>query len=82
MRTKGQLVQCDRCKKQVFLLLIGTKATDGSYTYWDVFEHLPEGWDYVTKVGDLCPACSEEWKKRTAAFMKEKRLVSQDSETS
>ncbi len=82
MKADGRLVQCDRCQNQVFLQRIGRKDLDGGWTCWDEFEPLPEGWDYVTNVGDLCPACSEEWKKRTAAFMEEKRRVSQDSEAS
>lgn len=55
---KGKLVSCDRCGKEHFLKLIGTKDLDGGYSRYDEFEDLPEDWLFLSQIGSLCPHCA------------------------
>ena len=73
----GRLYSCDRCGEQVFCCRTGTKDMDGSYTQWDTFEKLPEGWDkHYEGIGLLCPDCNaeytamqDEFKRKAKEFM-------------
>lgn len=70
-RVNGQLVTCDRCKKQIFRKMIGEGETDGGYTRWKKFEDFPEGWSCPSTLGDLCPDCSTKFENLKRDFMNE-----------
>lgn len=70
---KGKLVSCDRCDTKIFLKCTGEGETDGGFTRWNKFETFPEGWEYHTEVGRLCPACNEKYKALVNTFMTEGR---------
>lgn len=67
--TLGKLVTCDRCAANVFLKRTGEKETDGGYTRWNIFEPSPEGWEYHTGIGLLCPVCNGKYKALVNSFM-------------
>lgn len=69
---KGLLVTCDRenCGESIFLKLIGTKELDGGYTHCNQFEEKPEGWEYISSFGLLCPHCNKDAKELINKFMK------------
>ena len=69
-RVNGQLVTCDRCKKQIFRKTTREGETDGGFTRWNKFEDFPEGWSFPYKLGDLCPDCTKKWNDLESDFMK------------
>lgn len=64
----GQLIICDRCGETVFVKCAGEGEADGGYTLWNKFEAPPEGWDYHSEVGRLCPRCNQEYLRLLAMF--------------
>lgn len=68
-RIKGELRVCDRCGRMEFFRLVGTSELDGGYTHINRFEEA-KGWDNIHGIGDLCPACVDEWKKVKEDFQK------------
>lgn len=68
---KGKLLTCDRCGTNVFLQYTGSKEYDGGFTVYDYFESKPEGWEWISEIGDLCPACRGKYAEIKAAFLKE-----------
>lgn len=69
----GKLVSCDRCGKQIFLECVGEGERDGGFTRWNKFEAFPEGWDWHSETGQLCPECNNEYKALFNTFMTEGR---------
>ena len=69
---KGRLSICDRCGEKAFSKCIGEGELDGGYTRWNKFEPLPDGWEYVSTLGLLCPKCNEEYKKLIEKFKESK----------
>jgi hypothetical protein len=69
----GKLTTCDRCGEQVFCKYIKDGVTDGGYTRWNKFEEA-EGWGYEDRK-DLCPKCTDEFKKMKEIFWKTGKLV-------
>lgn len=67
---KGLLVSCDRCPATCFREYTGKGSADGGYTTWDKFEPAPEGWDYHSEVGTLCPKCNAEYLNMIENFKK------------
>lgn len=57
----GRLIICDRCGKTAFLACTGEGERDGGFTRWNKFEPAPEGWDYHSETGRLCPDCNKEY---------------------
>lgn len=55
---KGKLLICDRCGQTVFLEYTKTTDHDGGWTTVDHYEAPPEGWEYYTDFGRLCPSCN------------------------
>ena len=72
-RVNGQLLTCDRCKKQIFRKVTGEGERDGGFTRWNKFEDIPEGWTSPHTLGDLCPDCSIKWECLNNDFMRQKR---------
>lgn len=71
MRENGRLMTCDRCGNQTFSKCIGEREMDGGFTRWSEFEEA-EGWTKELDIGDLCPGCTEEFKKIVENFKTEK----------
>jgi len=71
-KVNGQLVTCDRCKKQIFLKAIGEGEMDGGFTRWTKFEDFPKGWYSHYDVGDLCPECADKYKQLLEDIKKQK----------
>lgn len=69
----GKLVSCDRCETKIFLKCTGEGERDGGFTRWNTFEPFPEGWEWHSEVGRLCPACNEKYKALVNTFMTEGR---------
>ena len=65
---KGMLCTCDRCGAQVFRKCTGENERDGGYTHWNTFEGYPEGWDYHSEVGRLCPDCNSKYERLIKDF--------------
>lgn len=65
---KGKLCTCDRCGAQVFLKCTGENERDGGYTRWNTFEDYPEGWEYHSEVGRLCPDCNRKYEDMISEF--------------
>lgn len=65
---KGLLQWCDRCGTTCFRKYVGKGEADGGYTTWDKFEDAPEGWDYHSEVGTLCPKCNDEYQNLIKNF--------------
>ena len=57
----GRLTMCDRCGEKTFSKCNGEGEMDGGYTRWNKFEELPNGWDYHSETGMLCPKCNEKY---------------------
>lgn len=57
----GKLIICDRCGETAFLKCAGEGELDGGYTRWNKFEPEPDGWDYHSEIGRLCPGCNQEY---------------------
>lgn len=57
----GRLTICDRCGEKVFSKYTGEGELDGGYTRWNKFEDLPDGWDFHSETGRLCPKCNGEY---------------------
>ena len=68
---KGRLTICDRCGEKVFSKCIGEGETDGGYTRWNKFEDLPDGWQYHSETGKLCPKCNAQYSEFIKKFMQE-----------
>lgn len=66
----GKLVSCDRCEKTVFVRCTGEGEADGGFTRWNTFEPLPDGWEYHSVVGQLCPECNKEYTSLIENFKK------------
>lgn len=66
---KGLLQTCDRCGANLFRALIGKNEFDGGYTVLEKYEPDPDGWNYHTETGLLCPACNAEYTEMIIAFM-------------
>ena len=65
----GKLVTCDRCGAQVFLKCTDENERDGGYTRWNTFEDFPEGWNYHSSVGRLCPDCNRKYEDMISEFI-------------
>ena len=65
----GRLTHCDRCGNTVFSKVTGEGETDGGFTRWDEFEPLPEGWDFHTETGMLCPMCNADYTRIINVFL-------------
>lgn len=65
----GQLVSCDRCGTQIFRKCAGEGEADGGFTRWNKFEPYPEGWEYVSDIGRVCPECNKKYKELLNTFM-------------
>ena len=68
MKKNGQLLTCDRCNASVFLK--STSTTFSGSQWINEFENTPAGWVEYTEIGDLCPACSKEYKQLKLEFLK------------
>lgn len=68
MKNNGQLLTCDRCYASVFLKC--TSVTFSGSQWLNKFEKTPAGWVENTEIGDLCPACSKEYKQLKHEFLK------------
>lgn len=64
-RVNGEMRTCDRCGVQIFSKHIGDGEMDGGYTRWNKFEEA-EGWS--VEGGDLCPACTQEYREMVRRF--------------
>lgn len=62
MKTNGRMIQCDRCGKTTFCKTTGDGERDGGFTRWNKFVDA-EGWSHEHEIGDLCPSCTEEFRK-------------------
>ena len=65
----GRLETCDRCGCTIFRKYTGTQSADGGWTTWDTFESRPDGWEYHSEVGLLCPSCAEAYQRLKNTFM-------------
>lgn len=70
MQENGRLTHCDRCGDTVFSKVTGEGEMDGGYTRWNNFEPLPEGWEYHTETGMLCPSCNAGYTHVLNIFMR------------
>lgn len=70
---KGEIRTCDRCGEQVFCKYLKDGVMDGGFTRWNEFEKA-EGWGYEDGK-DLCPKCTEEFKKMKEDFWKKDESV-------
>lgn len=74
-KVNGQLRTCDRCGEKIFLKVTGEKERDGGFTRWSEFEKAG-GWTHEYIIGDLCPACSNEYARIVEEFkQKQKRFA-------
>lgn len=73
MKANGKMITCDRCGQTVFCKTTGEGERDGGYTRWNTFEEA-EGWTYEYKIGDLCPQCTEEYKKLIEEFKRKQEV--------
>lgn len=64
----GKLIICDRCGTTAFCKCAGEGERDGGYTRWNKFEPAPEGWDWHSETGRLCPCCNLEYTKLIEHF--------------
>lgn len=69
MEQKGKLTFCDRCGTSVFSKVVGEGEADGGFTRWNKFEPLPEGWDYHSGIGTVCPDCNRKYLTLIDEFM-------------
>lgn len=62
MDTKGRMLRCDRCGKEIFTKYLGEETRDGGFSRWDKF-YRPEGWcsAYINGPVDFCPVCTEAY---------------------
>lgn len=68
-RENGQLRTCNRCGKQIFLKCNGEGEMDGGFTRWNTFDQTPaKGWDFLSKIGDVCPGCYAEYTRMFNQF--------------
>ena len=75
----GKLKICDRCGEQIFLELTKTDTLDGGYTKVLNYECPPEGWQWHSETGQLCPHCNAEFLELVRKFKGDKdERVSQD----
>lgn len=72
--TKGMMQTCDRCGEWVFLKCTGEGEADGGFTRWNKFEPAPDGWNYITGAGTVCPKC---WKEYVALLKRYKEWMPQ-----
>ena len=59
---------CNRCGDVILRKHISTDLLNG-ITRVDHFENAPEGWEYHTNTGMLCPKCNDEYEKCIKNFM-------------
>lgn len=71
---KGMLTTCDRCGVTCFRKCVGEGETDGGFTRWNKFEPYPDGWDYHSETGRLCPECNAEYIKFLNEFLGQERV--------
>lgn len=67
MRTNGRMMKCDRCGEETFCKCTGEGEMDGGFTRWNKFEEA-EGWSSECGIGDLCPECTQEYKRLKEEF--------------
>lgn len=70
---KGMLTTCDRCGVTCFRKCVVEGETDGGFTRWNKFEPYPDGWDYHSETGRLCPECNGEYIKFLNEFLGQER---------
>lgn len=61
---EGSIVICDRCGSYEFIAKDDPRKPNG----WDGYNWKPETWG-TAEYRDLCPECTEEYKKIYNAFM-------------
>ena len=71
----GQITICDRqgCNEKIFRKCTGEGELDGGYTRWNKFEEFPDGWEFHTGIGMLCPKCNAEYHKMVEIFKQNAR---------
>lgn len=67
-QVNGKLCSCDRCEKTIFLRCTGEGERDGGFTRWNKFEPYPDGWEWHSDTGQLCPECNAIYKKLVEDF--------------
>lgn len=59
MRKIGALYKCDICGKEEFLKRTDHFQLSGGWGCCEEFDES-EGWVYKSKIGDICPNCSDK----------------------
>lgn len=65
---------CNRCGDVILRKHISTDLLNGGITRVDHFENTPEGWEYHTDTGMLCPKCNDEYEKCITTFMEDGKV--------
>lgn len=69
----GKLTTCDVCGATVFSECTGEGETDGGFTRWNKFEPKPGGWSRDAVLGNLCPKCTDSFKRKWDRLVQEIR---------
>lgn len=66
---RGKLITCDRCGESTFVKYHKSSFMDGGYTEQEHYDPTPEGWEWESGVGHLCPSCNRLFKETMTKFL-------------